>query len=54
MDNDAQEVFGNFMAWIQNYNTYILNTWNENMHKNEDVDVDTVEAFVDISEEDFA
>jgi hypothetical protein len=54
MDNYAQEVFGNFMAWIQNYNTYILNTWNENMHKNEDVDVDTVESFVDISEEDFA
>lgn len=54
MDNVTQEVFGNFMAWIQNYNTYILNTWDENMHKNEDVDVDTVEAFVDISEEDFA
>ena len=54
MDNDTQEVFGNFMAWIQNYNTYILNTWDENMHKNEEVDVDTVEAFVDISEEDFA
>lgn len=54
MDNATQEIFGNFMAWIQNYNTYILNTWDENMHKNEDVDVDTVEAFVDISEEDFA
>ena len=54
MDNVTQEIFGNFMAWIQNYNTYILNTWDENMHKNEDVDVDTVEAFVDISEEDFA
>jgi len=53
MDNDAQEVFGNFVAWIENYNTYILNSWNENMHKNEEVDTDTVEAFVDISEEDF-
>jgi len=53
MDNDAQEVFANFMAWIENYNTYILNTWDENMHKNEDVDTDTVEEFVDINEEDF-
>jgi hypothetical protein len=53
MDNDAQEVFGNFVAWIENYNTYILNSWNENMHKNEEVDTDTVEAFVDINEEDF-
>jgi len=53
MDNDAQEVFANFMAWIENYNTYILNTWDENMHKKEDVDTDTVEEFVDINEEDF-
>jgi len=54
MDNEAQENFANFMAWIENYNTYILNSWDENMHKNEEVDTDTVEAFVDIDEEDFA
>ena len=53
MDNASQEVFANFIAWIENYNTYILNTWNENMHKNEEVDTDTVEAFVDIDAEDF-
>lgn len=53
MDNGAQEVFGNFVAWIENYNTYILSAWDENKHKNEEVDTDTVEAFVDISEEDF-
>jgi len=53
MDNEAQEVFGNFVAWIENYNTYILNSWNENVHKHEEVDTNTVEAFVDISEEDF-
>ena len=53
MDNASQEVFANFIAWIENYNTYILNTWNENMHKNEDVDTETVEAFVDIDAEDF-
>ena len=53
MSNDDQETFANFMAWIENYNTYILNSWDENMHKNEDVDTDTVEEFVDINEEDF-
>lgn len=53
MDNESQEVFANFVAWIENYNTYILNTWNENVHKNEEVDTDTVEAFVDIDAEDF-
>jgi hypothetical protein len=53
MDNESQAVFANFVAWIENYNTYILNAWNENMHKNEDVDTDTVEAFVDIDAEDF-
>jgi hypothetical protein len=53
MDNHAQEVFASFIAWIENYNTYILNAWNDNMRKDEDVDVDTVESFVDINEEDF-
>jgi len=32
---------------------YILNAWEDNMHKNEDVDTSTVEEFVDINEEDF-
>lgn len=53
MDNEAQENFANFMAWIENYNTYILNSWDENMHKNEEVDTETVEEFVDIEAEDF-
>ena len=53
MDNSAQEVFASFIAWIENYNTYILNSWSENMHKNEDVNTDIIEEFVDINEEDF-
>ena len=53
MDNSAQEVFASFIAWIENYNTYILNSWNENMHKKEDVNTDIIEEFVDINEEDF-
>jgi len=53
MDNESQENFANFLAWIENYNTYILSAWNENMHKNEEVDTATVEDFVDIDAEDF-
>ena len=53
MDNDSQEVFASFIAWIENYNTYILNAWNDNMRKDEDIDTDIIEEFVDINEEDF-
>lgn len=48
-----QETFANFMAWIENYNDYIKNAWNENAYKNDDTDTDTVEEFVDIDAEDF-
>ena len=48
-----QETFANFMAWIENYNEYIKNAWNENAYKNDDTDTDTVEEFVDIDAEDF-
>ena len=54
MDSDAQENFANFIAWIENYNSYILNAWDENMHKNEEVDKETVDEFVDIEAEAFA
>ena len=53
MDNDAQETLGNFLAWITNYNEYIIGSWNENSHKNEDVDTGTVDDFIDVDEEDF-
>ena len=54
MDDLAQETFANFLAWIANYNGYITNSWDENMHKNEAVDKETVEEFIDINAEDFA
>ena len=38
MDNDTQEVFADFMAWIANYNQYILNEWSDKMqHSNEEI-----------------
>ena len=54
LDDDAQETLGNFLAWISNYNDYITNSWDENVHKHEDVDTATVDDFIDITEEDFA
>ena len=43
-----QEMFGNLKSWIENYNTYIINAWNENVDKHETVDKQTVEDFIDI------
>ena len=54
LDDTAQETLGNFLAWVTNYNDYIVNAWDENVSKHEDVDTATVEDFIDITEEDFA
>ena len=54
LDDPTQETLGNFLAWITNYNEYIVGAWDENVSKHEDVDTETVEDFIDISEEDFA
>jgi len=48
-----QETFANFLAWVENYNEYIKDAWNSNAYKNDNTDTDTVDAFVDIDEEDF-
>lgn len=54
MDNEAQQLVANFLAWVTNYNEYIMNMWDENAHKNEEVDTDMVNDFVDVDIEDFA
>jgi hypothetical protein len=54
MDNQTQETLANFLGWVQNYNEYIINAWDENAHKSEDVDADMIEDFVDIDMEDVA
>ena len=48
-----QDMFADFMSWVDNYNTYIANTWGEkaNAHMDED-DVDVVDGLVDIDIED--
>jgi len=55
MDNDTQEVFADFMAWIANYNQYILNEWSDKMqHRNEEIPDAIVDDLVDIDEDAFA
>jgi len=48
-----QDMFSDFMSWVDNYNTYIANAWGEkaNAHMDED-DVDVVDGLVDIDIED--
>lgn len=49
LTNDEQETFANFMAWVDNYNTYIINAWAENVKDDmSDDDVDVVGGLVDI------
>lgn len=49
LSDDDQQLFSDFMAWVDNYNTYIVNTWAKkaNAHM-EDDDVDVVDDIVDI------
>jgi hypothetical protein len=51
---DADQVlFGDFIAWIDNYNNYIVNAWAEKANsKMQDDDVDVVDDLVDIEIED--
>lgn len=47
---DAEHsMFSDFMAWVDNYNSYITNTWSEKTNsKMEAEDVDVVDGLVDI------
>lgn len=48
-----QTMFANFMAWIQNYNEYIINEWSVNNGSNiSQEDMDTVDDFIDIDSSD--
>lgn len=53
LTDSEQEMFASFMGWVDNYNTYIINSWAEKA-KDEmsDEDVDVVDGLVDIDIED--
>ena len=46
-----QEMFGNFMTWVDNYNSYVSNQWSENVNsKMSDDDVEIIDVLVDEAE----
>jgi hypothetical protein len=51
LTNQDQNMFADFMAWVSNYNEYIINMWSESAMKEEDEDVDVVQDFIDIDSE---
>jgi hypothetical protein len=49
LSDDDQVIFGDFMAWIQNYNQYIVGEWDANVGGNASQDMkDIVEDFVEV------
>lgn len=52
VSKEDQDTFINFMAWIDNYNTYIYNEWDMKTKKelNKD-DMETVDEFIDVDTE---
>tara|TARA_R100001015_G_C4629458_1_gene190344 strand:+ start:338 stop:1246 length:909 start_codon:yes stop_codon:yes gene_type:complete len=50
-----QELFSNFISWIENYNVYIMNEWELNAKKDmNNSDIATVEEFIDIDNDEVA
>ena len=55
VSKEDQDTFINFMSWIDNYNTYIYNEWDMKTKKDiSDDDKNTVDSFIDVTEEDVA
>jgi len=49
MSEVENETFTDFMSWVENYNTYIANTWAEKAKEEMDEeDVDIVDSLIDI------
>jgi len=49
ISDEDQAMFADFMAWVDNYNSYIANTWAEKANSDmDDEDVDVVDSLVDI------
>jgi len=47
LSDTEQDTFGDFMAWVQNYNEYIVNSWTEKSMQEGD-DIEGVSDIVDI------
>jgi hypothetical protein len=55
IEETEHNTFSDFLSWIENYNTYILNAWTEKANeKMEEDDIDVVDDLVDIEVEEVA
>jgi hypothetical protein len=53
VEKEQHDMFADFLSWVDNYNTYILNSWSEKANaKMQDEDVDVVDDIVDIDIDD--
>ena len=50
LTQEDQDMFANFIQWVDNYNDYIISSWDEKSRKNEEVDNDVVDEIIDSEE----
>ena len=51
ISEEDQKLFGDFMQWVDNYNSYVSNKWSENVNsKMSEDDVDVIDVLVDEAE----
>jgi hypothetical protein len=48
LTDSEQNTFGDFMAWVQNYNEYIINAWEENAKSKDEQALDDLSDVIDI------
>ena len=44
LTQDDQQKFADFMAWVSNYNEYIINTYAEKATSKQDEDLDAIDV----------
>jgi hypothetical protein len=49
LGDKEQDIFGDFMAWVESYNEYIINQWSEGASQHDDViDAEISEGIIDV------
>jgi hypothetical protein len=49
LGDKEQDIFGDFMAWVESYNEYIINQWSEEASQHDDViDAEISEGIIDV------
>lgn len=51
LSNTDQEMFANFLSWVENYNSYIISEWDSKANHHDEEDNSVVNDFIDIEEE---